>query len=185
MSTPPVTAYLDQARLGDKSAFDALFNLVYDELNHLARKVRSDRPDVQMSTVSLVHESYAKLLPAQHLDWKNRVHFYRVAARAMRQVLVNAAERQHAAKRGGDAEHITLEHFHAHDHTPPARILALDEALNDLERMNERQAHIVEYRIFCGFTIDETAHLLEVSAATVKRDWLAARAWLRTQLDSA
>ena len=175
-SPVPVTVFLQQASEGDKSAFDRLFAVVYEELQHLAHKVRSDRPDVQMSTVSLVHEAYAKLLPSQNLAWQDRIHFYRVAARAMRQVMVNAAAQQRAQKRGGGALHVTLTHLNAHDNTTPDDVLALDDALRQLERMSKRQAQIVEHRVFGGFTIEETAQHLDISPATVKRDWMAARA---------
>ncbi|GAB5521925.1 MAG: ECF-type sigma factor [Rhodothermales bacterium] len=185
MATPPLTRYLQQASQGDRAAFDHLFSMVYEELQHLAQKVRSDRPAVQMSTVSLVHEAYAKLLPSQNLPWNDRLHFYRVAARAMRQVLVNAAQHQRRQKRGSGAIHVTLTHLNDHDtESTSDQVLALHEGLSELEKMNERQARIVEYRVFCGFTIEETARMLSVSEATIKRDWLAARAWLGMYLRS-
>lgn len=184
MSAAPeaVTVFLQQASQGDQDAFDHLFSLVYQELQHLAHKVRSDRSSSEMSTVSLVHEAYFKLVPSQHMAWTDRVHFYRVAARAMRQVLVNEAEHRMAAKRGGGAVHVTLGDVGSGNSMSLEEVLALNDALDQLERMDARQAQVVEYRVFGGFTVAEIAKMLEVSAATIKRDWAAARAWLAVQM---
>ncbi|GAB5522014.1 MAG: ECF-type sigma factor [Rhodothermales bacterium] len=187
MSSDPnsVTAYLQQAREGDAAAFDRLFALVYQELQHLAHKVRSDRPGAEMSTMSLVHEAYVKLLPSQHMAWNDRLHFYRVAARAMRQLLVNAAEQKATQKRGGDVLHVTLTELNAPKRRSFEHLIVLNDALNRLERMSPRQAQIVEYRVFGGFTIAETAKMIGVSPITVRREWAAARAWLSVQMSAS
>lgn len=180
----PVTVLLAAARRGDAEAFDVLFEQVYDELHRLAHVVRRGRASATLNTTALVNEAYLHLLPSADLAWQDRAHFFRVAARAMRQVLVGAARKRLAEKRGGGLEQITFdERLHA---APVAieDILSLDQALLHLEALDPRQARIVECRFFAGLTIEETAEALDVSAATVKRDWRAARAWLTQALQT-
>lgn len=183
-----ITHLLESASGGDAEAFDRVFQVAYDELRRLARQVRRGRASETLNTTALVHEAYMRLLPSQGLAWEGRSHFMAVAARAMRQVLVRAAERRATAKRGGDKTHVPLaDPLHrAEDGTPgrvePERVLALDAALHELERLNVRQARVVECRFFAGLTVEETAGALDVSEPTVKRDWSAARAFLAREL---
>lgn len=177
-----MTRLLQAAGGGDSKAFDRIFGIVYQELRRLARVVRRNRSGQTLNTTALVHEAYVKLAPSANLDWQDRVHFFRVAARAMRQVLVDAAERSRALKRGPDRVEVTLRETLAAKHISPDDILALDEALEQLETFAPRQAQIVEWRIFGGLTIDETARALDLSAPTVKRQWRLARAWLTCRL---
>lgn len=166
---------LRRARDGDKAALDALFALAYDTLRGMARRVRGGRDDT-LTTTALVHEAYLKLVPAS-LPANDVAHFRLLIARAMREVLIDAARRRHADKRGGSDLRISLdEGFAAPAHS--ADILQLHEALQQLEVMDRRRAAVVECRFFGGMDVEETAAALDVSTATVKRDWRVARAWL-------
>jgi RNA polymerase sigma factor (TIGR02999 family) len=183
-ATPPgeLTALLRAAEAGDAAAFDRAFAGVYDELHRLAARVRGGRASDTLGATALVHEAYLKLAPAAQPAWEGRRHFLRVAARAMRQVLVGAARERQADKRGGGDFAVTLDEA---AHAAPVRadeLLALDEALTRLARLDERQARVVELRYFAGLTAEETAEALEVSVPTVQRDWRAARAWLAVEL---
>lgn len=187
MSKPPsrpndITALLSAAGNGDATAFDELYERVYGELRALARTVRRGRGEETLNTTALVHEAYLHLLPSRDLDWKDRSHFFGVAARAMRQVLSSAARRKLAEKRGGGAVHVKLEDDAGAVFIPIEQIVSLDEALTRLEALSERQARIVEYRFFAGLSVEETARMLGLGTATVKRDWRSARAWLTQQL---
>jgi len=177
-----VTALLRAASAGDDVAFDRAFSRVYDELHHLARRVRGGQASDTLGATALVHEAYLKLLPSAGTAWEGRRHFLRVAARAMRQVLVGAARERLAAKRGGGEFSVTLDEA---AHAAPMRaeeLIALDEALVELAVLDDRQARVVELRWFAGLTAEETADVLGVSEPTVRRDWRAARAWLGVRL---
>ena len=180
MTTDPhqVTQLLDRAREGDASALEELLPLVYDELRALAHKVRLQRGAAEtLNTTALVHEAYERFALAGS-DWRDRSHFFRVAAKAMRQILINYAHAQRAAKRGGDRQPLSLDEERL---VPPEKaepLIALDEALTRLSGLETRWAEIVELRYFVGLTINEAAEILDLSPATVKRDWSAARAWL-------
>jgi RNA polymerase sigma factor (TIGR02999 family) len=165
---------------------DALFERVYDSLKGLAHSVRVGRAGDTLSTTALVHEAFLKLSASSAAGWKDEAHFFAVAARAMRQILVDAARRNVAQKRGGSASLLVSYDDAAHP-APirPAELLALDAALDRLSRMDERRASVVEHRIFCGLSTVETAALLGVSTGTVERDWRAARAWLSTEITSS
>ena len=176
-----ITRLLHRARDGDDEAFDALFGVVYDELRVLARALRRRGASETLNTTALVHEAYAKLTPSLNLSWKDRSHFFGVAARAMRQILVNAAEKRSAAKRGGGQAAISFDEEH-HGSISPDTVLDLNDALTVLERSNPRQARVVECRFFAGLSVEETALALDVSEPTVKRDWRFARAWLAGEL---
>ena len=186
-SEPEVTRLLSAAGDGDAEAFRQVFDVVYDELHRLARQVRRGRASETMNTTALIHEAYLHLLPSRDLEWKNRGHFLAVAARAMRQVLVRAAEKRTAEKRGGGQVPVELNeaiHSDLDDAIPvtPERIVALDEALHRLDEFAPRQARVVECRFFAGLSVEETAVALTISEPTVKRDWKAARAWLAREL---
>lgn len=180
-----ITRILGEMQRGDPTATDRLLPLVYDELRALAASyfVRQSAGHTLQPT-ALVHEVYLKLAASERIEWQGRAHFMAVAARAMRQILINHARDKGAAKRGGDWQRITLEQAV----TPrigagrEIDLLALDMALQNLARLSERQARIVELRFFGGLTIDETAHVLGVGTTTVEDDWRLARAWLSHQL---
>jgi RNA polymerase sigma factor (TIGR02999 family) len=180
MSDSDVTALLEAFAGGNTGALDRLFPLVYEELQRVAHgQMHHERDGHTLDTTALVHEAYVKLVrhpPRVH--WESRLHFFAVAARAMRQILVNHARARGRAKRGSDATQISLDEAVVMPETRSAELVALDEALARLEAMDARQSRVVELRYFGGLTIEETAQVLDVSVVTVKRDWTTARAWL-------
>jgi RNA polymerase sigma factor (TIGR02999 family) len=186
MMTPSpeeVTQWLIAWSQGDQAALDKLMPLVYDELHRLAHHYMSrERPDHTLQTTALVHEAYLRLVDQTHVRWQNRAHFFGIAANLMRQILVNHALRHRAAKRGGAAYKLTLDEAVAVSEEPDVDLLALDEALTRLAALDARQARIVELRFFGGLTVEETAEVLNVSPATVKREWNVAKAWLHCTL---
>lgn len=160
-----------------------LMPIVYDELRRLAAGyLRRERPGQTIQATALVHEAYLRLVAEQAHHWKNRTHFLAVAALSMRQILVERARRRAAAKRGGNPERITLDDHLLASEPSGVDVLALDEALNRLARLDAQQARIVELRYFGGLTIEEIAETLDISPATVKRHWTLARAWLKREL---
>jgi RNA polymerase sigma factor (TIGR02999 family) len=167
---------LKGAREGNKESLDALFALAYNELRRIAHAVRQGR-DHTLSTTAIVHEAYLKLVPSG-VPANDAMHFKRLIARAMREVLVDAARRTGAQKRGGGELHVTLDDGVQETALKSAALLDLEEALVELERVDKRRAAVVECRFFGGLDIDETAAALGLSTATVKRDWRIARAWL-------
>ena len=186
--TQDITRLLNQASLGDDDAYERVFQAVYKQLHRLAHHVRRGRASETLNTTALVHEAYVKLVPSQRLDWEGRRHFMGVAARAMRQVLVHAAERRMAKKRGSGREDLSLDATEglqvagARPEVEPERIVALDAALQRLEAVDERAARVVECRYFAGMSVGETAQALGISEPTVKRDWRGARAWLAREI---
>jgi RNA polymerase sigma factor (TIGR02999 family) len=178
-----VTVLLQAARDGDPDAFRMVYERLYDELRRLARTVRAGRGADTVNTTALVHEAYLKLAPASGLPVKDRLHFMQIAARAMRQILVDAARRrrtrashQPALEAGTDGRAI-----------PPLHedMLTLDRALTALAGISPRQANVVECRFFAGLSVEDTAAALDVSPPTVKRDWRVARAWLAHEIGGA
>jgi RNA polymerase sigma factor (TIGR02999 family) len=158
---------------------DRLFPLVYDELRVLAhRQLGSERPDHTLRTTALVHEAYLRLVDDTRATRKGRAYFFAAAARAMRQILVDHARRRNAAKRGGGAENLSLDHGDIAVDRFAHELIDLDRALHELAKLNPRHAQVVECRFFGGLDVDETAEALGVSARTVKYDWALARAWL-------
>ena len=179
-----VTRLLRLAHAGDDAAFEQAFGQVYEQLRRLAGKVRGGGAPDTLNATALVHEAWIKLAPSSATDWAGRQHFLRVAARAMRQVLVDAARERLADKRGGGAVAVPIDDV-ADLVQAPLRddaLLALDEALARMALLDERQARVVELRWFAGFTAEETAEALGISVPTVHRDWRAARAWLTLEL---
>jgi RNA polymerase sigma factor (TIGR02999 family) len=171
------------AELGDRRALDHLFSVTYEELRRLASAVRRDDPSATLNPTALVNEAWLKLADSPNLASTSPLHFKRIAARAMRQVLIEAARRRNAGKRGGgDVALVTFDDSLEEIATTSGELLALDEALDELARVNPRQAQMVESRFFGGLDVAETAQLLEVSEATVLRDWRAAKAWLAHEL---
>jgi RNA polymerase sigma factor (TIGR02999 family) len=166
----------------DRAGLDALFTLAYDELRRLASSVSQGEGSFTLSPTALVNEAWLKLAESPSFATTSRVHFKRIAARAMRQVLVEAARRRNADKRGGGAALVTFDDTLHSSSAGASDLLALDAALEELARIHPRQAMMVESRFFGGLDIPETAELLDISEATVLRDWRAAKAWLAREL---
>jgi RNA polymerase sigma factor (TIGR02999 family) len=179
-----ITDLLLQVRGGSPEAMDRLFHAVYGQLRRIAsNQLRSERPDHTLGTTGLVHETYLKLADQSRVQWQDRAHFYRVAAGAMRRILVDYARRYRAQRRGGGSPRVTLDD----DATVEERgetLLALDEALERLGALNGRLGQVVECRYFGGLTEEETAEALGVTARTVQRDWAKARGWLYMELSN-
>jgi RNA polymerase sigma-70 factor, ECF subfamily len=168
---------------GDRQALDHLFSVTYEELRRLASSVRRGDPCATLSPTALVNEAWLKLAGSPQIAATSRLHFKRIAARAMRQLLVEAARRRNADKRNGGTEiTVTFDESLRREPTGSRDLLALNSALDELARMNPRQAVMVESRFFGGLDIPETASLLNISEATVLRDWRAAKAWLAHEL---
>ena len=179
-----VTQLLARASAGDRAALDRAFALVYDELHDLAhRQLRREAEGHTLSSTALVHEAYLRLLQGEPAVWQGRAHFLAIGATAMRRILVDHARRHGAARRGGGARRITLDTVDALAADERAELLVdLDEALERLTGLDERQARVVECRFFGGLTEEETAEALGISPRTVKRDWAKARSWLYQEL---
>jgi RNA polymerase sigma factor (TIGR02999 family) len=184
-SPKSITQLLIEWRDGDEKALDRLMPLVYDELNRLAhRYMRRERPGHSFQTNDLVNEAYLRLVDHKGMRWQNRAHFYGVAAQAMRRILVDRARSRASVKRGGRIQLVGLEQADAAPEKQAADLVALDDALTELEAIDERKAKIVEMRYFGGMSVDETAEALDVSSVTVMRDWSTAKAWLLRALSS-
>lgn len=168
---------------GDGEALEKLLPLVYGELKGLANALfRGERASHTLQPTALVHEAYLKLTGDENVSWQNRAHFFGIAANSMRQILVNHAKARQRQKRGGEQTLITLDESSGASYEPDVDILALNESLETLTKLDRRQAQIVELRFFGGLTIKETAAVLKTSAATVSREWEMARTWLYRQL---
>ena len=182
-TTTGITALLHAHAGGDTAALQQLLPLVYRELRRIARqRLRRERAGHTLAATELVHEAFLKLLPAGRVDWRSRAHFFAVASRAMRNVLIDHAVRKGAVKRGAGARVLPLADANASVEQPLDDLIALSEALTRLERLDARQAQVVECRFFGGLSLEETAEALNTSAATVSRDWTFARAWLHNEL---
>ena len=170
---------------GDQAARDELMPLVYEELRRLAHKVMSrERPGHTLQTSALLNEAYLRLVDQKNIHWQDRAHFFGIAARLMRQVLVDYARKRGYAKRGGDARRVPLDEAMIVSEERAADVVALDDALKTLAEIDPRQSQIVELRFFGGLSIEETAEVLAVSPGTVMRDWTLAKAWLRRAVTS-
>jgi len=181
----PTDPHLDATGLlhawskGDKSAFDQLVPLVYEELRALAeRYMRQERPNHTLQTTALVNEAYLRLIDVNRVQWQSRGHFLAVAAQTMRRVLVDFARRRDRLKRGGDVMLVTLDEARGVGQKEGAEFVALDDALTALAAFDPRMSEIVELRFFGGLTVEETADVMHVSPETVMRDWKTAKAWL-------
>ena len=178
-SSNAVTALLVRWREGDPQALEALMPLVYDELRRLAHYyLQRERPEHTLQSTALVHEAYLRLAGQNPPQWQNRAHFFGIAAHLMRQILVEYARGHNAAKRGSGAYKLTLDEAMALPTKVDVDVVALDRALTELSELDAQQGRIVELRFFGGLTIEDTAEVLGISPATVKRDWTTARAWL-------
>jgi RNA polymerase sigma factor (TIGR02999 family) len=184
MITGEVTHLLRAYGQGDRGAFDRLLPMVYDDLRRIARGRlgRGGKPDQVLDTTALVHESYLKMVDQNGADYQDRSHFLAVAARAMRQVVVDFARRRGAAKRGGGGIQTTLQEGHIQIDGQAEQLLALDQALTRLGSRSPRLAQVVECRFFAGLSEEETAAALGVSLRTAQREWMRARAWLQEEL---
>jgi RNA polymerase sigma factor (TIGR02999 family) len=177
-----VTELLRHWRRGDERALDTLLPLLYQELRRLAHyHLRSERPDHTLQTTALVHEAYLRMVGSQSVDLQNRAHFIAVASRLMRQILVDYARERRASKRDGGCR-IAVEYLDALPVSGDAELLALDDALNQLASIDERQGKIVEMKFFGGLSAPEISEVLGISRATVDRDWATARVWLHRQM---
>jgi RNA polymerase sigma-70 factor, ECF subfamily len=183
MVSPGVTALLADWSRGDGTALNQLLPLVYAELRGVAaRQLRKERADHTLQPTALVHEAFIRLVDQRHADWRNRAHFFAVAAHIMRRILVDHARRHGAAKRGEGVRCVSMDDASDAAGPNPIPVLGLDQALDRLEKVDGDLARIVELRAFGGLTIEETAHVLSVSPATAKRDWRTAKAWLNREL---
>jgi RNA polymerase sigma factor (TIGR02999 family) len=180
-----VTVLLQNAQAGDHEALDQLLPLVYGELKRIAAgHLRRERSDHTLQATALVHEAYLRLVQQHSVDWRNRAHFFAIAAEMMRRILVNYAVQQNAEKRGGKSERFSLDDVTSLAAQSEVDLLLLDEALKKLVAIDASQARIVELRFFGGLTVEEVAAVLGISERTVKRDWRAAKAWLHHQISA-
>jgi len=189
MKTAPdqVTTLLRKWSEGDETALEQLMPLVYDQLHRLAHQhLRRESPGHILQTSALINEAYLRLVVDRpETRWENRNHFFGIAAKLMRRILVDYARKRNAAKRGGSLIQVPLDEANSLADEQSANVTAIDDALKILETIDARQGRIVELRFFGGLSIDETADVLQVSAGTVMRDWTFARAWLRNEMTSS
>jgi RNA polymerase sigma factor (TIGR02999 family) len=178
-----VTRLLVDWSNGDQQALEQLTPMVYTELRRLAdRYLRRERPGHTLQSTALVHEAWMKLIDQRSVQWQNRAHFFGVAAQLIRRILVDYARNRHAAKRGAHACKLSLDEAIAVPQKRDLDLVALDDALGGLANLDPQQSRIVELRFFAGLSIEETAEVLHISPATVKRDWVAAKAWLSREM---
>jgi RNA polymerase sigma factor (TIGR02999 family) len=178
-----VTQLLQGWREGDSKALDALLPLVYKELRRLAHfQLRAERADHTLQSAALVHEAYLRLVGMNVPQWESRTHFFAIAAQLMRQILVDYARRHRADKRGGRVCKLSLEDAMVAPRQTDVDVIALDDALQALARIDERQSRVVELRFFAGLSLEEISKAMEIGPATVQRDWTAARAWLHREM---
>ena len=185
MSAPihQITQLLHDLSGGNRTVVDKLMPMVYEELRSLAMyKLRGERPDHTLNATALAHEAYLKLVDQKLVTWQNRAHFFALAAQAMRRILVNYANQRRAEKRGGGQPMVTFDEQAIKRETRAEDLLALDEALERLAKLNKRQSKIVEYRFFGGLSQPEIAEVLGISEITVRRDWRFSRAWLSREI---
>ena len=184
-SSQPITDLLSRWSEGDGSARDALVPLVYDELRRIARKKLSQERggDHTLQPTALVHEAYLRLVSRKPVTWQGRTHFFALAAQMMRQILVDHARMQNAAKRGGGTYTVLLDEAKDVAKDANLNLIRLDDAMKRLASLDARQCQIVELRFFGGLSIEETAQLVDISPATAKREWATARVWLHRALE--
>ncbi|HEU4389593.1 MAG TPA: sigma-70 family RNA polymerase sigma factor [Blastocatellia bacterium] len=183
LSQQNVTQMLKDWRSGDDAAFERLIPVVYDELRRQAATyLRRERPGHTLQATALIHEAYLRLINQENIDWQNRAHFYAIAARLMRQILVDHARKRKAGKRGGSDIKVSLEDAMVVSPGRSVDLVALDEALTGLAALDPQQSRVVELRYFSGLSVEETAEVLGISTRTVKRDWNVAKAWLRERI---
>jgi RNA polymerase sigma factor (TIGR02999 family) len=182
-SSPDITRLLVRWSQGEREALEELTPLVYDELRRLAKVyLRRERPDHTLESTALVHEAYMRLIDQNQVEWHNRNQFFAIAASLIRRILVDHARARVAAKRGGPALKLSLDEAVAASEQRDLDLVSLNDALKALNDLDEQQARIVELRYFAGLTIEETGEILGVSPATVKREWVVAKAFLRREM---
>jgi len=180
-----VSTLLHAWSTGDPSALEKLTPIVYDELRRLARRyMRRERPGHSLQTTALVNEAYTRLVDYKRMQWQDRAHFFAVSAQLMRRILVEHA-RRHNLKRGAGVQHVALDEASVVGQAEDTDLVALDDAMNALARIDPRKVQVVEMRFFGGLSVEETAQVLQISSITVKRDWRAARTWLYRELTGA
>lgn len=178
-----VTQILQDLKDGKGEASEKLLPLVYDELRRLASGyMRRERSDHTLQATALVHEAYLRLIDQTQTDWKDRAHFFGIAARLMRQILVDHAREHNAQKRGGEVTKLSVDEAISFADEKDVDLVALDDSLKTLATFDQQQSRIVELRFFGGLTIEETAEVLNISPSTVKREWGLAKAWLRREI---
>ena len=181
-----ITRLLQDWRQGDRNALDHLVPLVEDELRRIARRrLGTAPPDSTLTTTSLVQELYLRLIGGRQVDWQGRAHFFALCAEIMRGILVDHARARQAAKRGGGAPHLPLEEALVISEEQISNLIAIDEALQELAKIDPRKGRVIELRFFGGLTIEETAEALKISPDSVMRDWRLARMWLMRQMETA
>lgn len=174
-----LTGLLLEWREGDEAALSRLMPLVYDELRRIAhRYMQRERDGHTLQTSALVNEAYLRLAGQGSVDWQNRAHFFAVSAQVMRHILIDHARRRRFAKHGGGAQQVPIQDVAEMSMQRAAELIALDEALSELARFDQRKSSVVELRYFGGLSLEETAEVLKISLMTVRRDWRAAKAWL-------
>lgn len=182
-SSRSVTQQLVDWGNGDRASLDALIPVVYNELRRIAESfLRHERLGHTLQPTALVHEAYLRLIDQKSVNWQNRAQFFGIAAQMMRRILVNHAQSRHADKRGGHATRLSLDDAVSFFEERDVNLIALNEALIKLTELDPKQSQIVEFRFFGGLTLEETAEVLEVSTATIKREWGAAKLWLLREL---
>lgn len=185
VSTPGLTELLDDWQQGDRTALDKLAPLIYDELRRIAhRYVQRERNGHTLQTTALVNEAYLRLAEQRKAGWQNRAHFFAATAQMMRHILIDHARRRRFIKHGGDTQQVSLDEASLMSVERAAELVALNEALDELKRFDQRKSHVVELRYFGGLTLEETADILDVSLMTVRRDWRAAKAWLFRRMNN-
>lgn len=186
MPPPRITRLLNDWSSGDEEALNVLIPLVHRELQLLARRhMRQERHGHTLQATALVSEAYLRLLELKQIQWEDREHFFAVAARLMRRILVDAARARHAQKRGDGVQAVPLEEAESAESNPEGDLLFVDEALRSLQAVDKRKAQVVELRVFMGLSVEQAASVLGVSTETVKRDWRLAKAWLKRELEPA
>jgi RNA polymerase sigma-70 factor (ECF subfamily) len=187
MSAPDghVTLLLTELREGNQEAANQLMPLIYSELRRMAGSyMQRERPGHTLQATALVNEVYMRLAGGEPIPWQNRVHFFGIAAHAMRQVLLDYARSHNASKRGGkDAQKVDIDAEHLRGVSPKIEnVIAIDEVLQRLERIDPRQSRLIELRFFAGLSVEEAAEVMDVSTVTIKREWRSAKAWLHREL---
>jgi RNA polymerase sigma factor (TIGR02999 family) len=183
LEVPEITKLLQDWKNGDREAFNRLMPIVYDELRRAARNyMRRERTDHSLQATALVNEVYLRLVDVTRVEWRDRAHFFAIAASMMRRILLDAARTRAAAKRGGGDLRITLDEELLAASNQAAELIAIDDALETLQKLDPRKAQMIELRFFGGLSIEETAEVLGISPQSVKRDWKLARAWLLQEI---
>jgi len=187
-SSQEVTQWLVAWSNGDSAALDQLIPLVHEELRRLAKRYmrqerRRERQGVTLQTTALVNDAYLRLIDARNIQWESRAHFFAIAARLMRRIMVDYARSRNYLKRGGAAQRVSLEEAAVLSEERAPDLVALDDALDALAKIDDRMSRVVELRFFGGLSVDETARVLKVSSKTVMRDWRLAKSWLLHELD--